>query len=61
MLMADHQMTGGYSVVVTVISVDFQVTSQLKTLAWGEFESCSPAEAVRAVITQERVLMAASE
>ena len=60
-LMADHQTTGGYPRVATVISADLPVVGQLKASDWIEFETCSPAEAVRALITQERALMAASE
>ena len=59
-LMADHQTTGGYPRVATVISADLPVVGQLKASDWIEFESCSPAEAVRALIAQERALMAAS-
>ena len=60
-LMADHQTTGGYPRVATVISADLPVVGQLKASDWIEFESCSPSEAIRALITQERALMAASE
>lgn len=60
-LMADHQTTGGYPRVATVISADIPVVAQLKASDWLEFESCSPTEAVRALIAQERALMAASE
>ena len=60
-LMADHQTTGGYPRIGTVISADLPLVGQLKASDWIEFESCSPSEAVRALITQERALMAASE
>ena len=60
-LMADHQTTGGYPRVATVISADIPVVAQLKASDWIEFEPCSPAEAVRALIAQERALMAAGE
>ena len=60
-LMADHQTTGGYPRIATVISADLPVVGQLKASDWIEFESCSPSEAVRALIAQERALMAASE
>lgn len=60
-LMADHQTTGGYPHVATVISADIPVVAQLKASDWIEFESCSPTAAVRAFIAQERALMAASE
>ena len=60
-LMADHQTTGGYPRAATVISADLPVVAQLKASDWIEFESCSPSEAVRALITQERALMAVSE
>ena len=60
-LMADHQTTGGYPRIATVISADLSVVGQLKASDWIEFESCSPSAAVRALIAQERALMAASE
>ena len=60
-LMADHQTTGGYPRIATVISADLPLVGQLKASDWIEFESCSPSEAVRALIAQERALMAASE
>ena len=60
-LMADHQTTGGYPRIATVISADLPVVGQLKASDWIEFKSCSPSEAVRALIAQERALMAASE
>ena len=59
-LMADHQTTGGYPRIATVISADLPLVGQLKASDWIEFELCSPSEAVRALIRQERALMAAS-
>jgi len=60
-LMADHQTTGGYPRIATVISADLPLVGQLKASDWIEFEPCSAAEALRALIAQERTLMAASE
>ena len=59
-LMADHQTTGGYPRIATVISADLPLVGQLKASDWIEFELCPLSEAVRALIRQERALMAAS-
>ena len=58
-LMADHQTTGGYPRIATVISADLSVLAQLKASDWIEFEPCTQAAAARALIIQERALMAA--
>ena len=57
-LLADHQTTGGYLQIATVISADIPVVGQLMASNWIEFEACTQAEALRALITQERALMA---
>lgn len=56
-LMADHQTTGGYPRIGTVITADVPVVAQLAPAAWIEFESCSLEEALRALIAQERQLL----
>lgn len=57
-LLADHQTTGGYLQIATVISADIPVVGQLMAANWIEFEACTQAEALRALIRQERALMA---
>ncbi len=57
-LLADHQTTGGYLQIATVISADISVVGQLMASNWIEFEACTQAEALRALIAQERALMA---
>jgi biotin-dependent carboxylase-like uncharacterized protein len=57
-LLADHQTTGGYLQIATVISADIPVVGQLMASNWIEFEACTQAEALRALIAQERALMA---
>ena len=56
-LMADHQTTGGYPRIATVISADVPVVGQLAPAAWVEFELCDLQHAIRALIAQERALM----
>ena len=56
-LMADHQTTGGYPQVATVISADVPIVAQLAPSAWVEFEACDLQDAIRALIAQERALM----
>ena len=56
-LMADHQTTGGYPQVATVISADLPMVGQLAPAAWIEFEVCDRGRAVEALIAQERRLM----
>ena len=57
-LLADHQTTGGYLQVASVISADVPVVGQLMASHWIEFVACSEAEAMRALIAQERRLIA---
>ena len=59
-LMADHQTIGGYPRIATVITADLPVLGQLKATDWIEFEPCTQAAAIRALIEQERALMAAN-
>ena len=57
-LMADHQTTGGYPQIATVISADLPVLGQLKVSDWIEFEVCERPEAIEGLVAQERALMA---
>ena len=56
-LMADHQTTGGYPQIASVISADVPVVGQLAPSAWVEFEVCDLQHAIRALMAQERALM----
>ena len=48
-LMADHQTTGGYPKIATVLSSDLDGLSQLRPLEGLSFQSVDPAEAIRLV------------
>ncbi len=56
-LMADHQTTGGYPRIATVISADLPVVAQLVAGDWLEFQACTHADALGALIAHERVLL----
>jgi antagonist of KipI len=58
LLMADRQTTGGYPKIATVITADLGLAGQLGPGDTISFAVCSPAEAVAALIAQERALMA---
>jgi antagonist of KipI len=58
LLMADRQTTGGYPKIATVIAADIAVAGQLGPGDTLSFEACTPAEAMAALIAQERALMA---
>jgi antagonist of KipI len=58
LLMADRQTTGGYPKIATVISADVAVAGQLGPADTISFAVCTPAEAMAALIAQERALMA---
>ncbi|WP_367567032.1 biotin-dependent carboxyltransferase family protein [Lacrimispora sp.] len=45
-LMADHQTTGGYAKIATVISTDIPALAQLKPGEWVAFQYVTPGEAV---------------
>ena len=45
-LMADHQTTGGYAKIATVISTDIPALAQLKPGEWAAFQYVTPDEAV---------------
>lgn len=57
-LMADRQTTGGYPKIATVIAADIAVAGQLAPADTIAFVVCTPAEAMAALIAQERALMA---
>jgi antagonist of KipI len=57
-LMADRQTTGGYPKIATVIAADIAVAGQLGPADTIAFVVCTPAEAMAALIAQERALMA---
>jgi antagonist of KipI len=58
LLMADRQTSGGYPKVATVITADIAVAGQLGPGDTIAFAVCSRAEALAALIGQERRLMA---
>jgi allophanate hydrolase subunit 2 len=59
LLMADRQTTGGYPKLATVISADLGLAGQLAPGDTVAFTVCSKAEALKALIAAERVLLAA--
>jgi antagonist of KipI len=61
LLMADRQTTGGYPKIATVIAADMAVAGQLAPDDTITFAVCTLAEAIKALIAQERVLMAVEE
>jgi antagonist of KipI len=58
LLMADRQTTGGYPKLATVIAADMTVAGQLAPHDTIRFAVCTRADALKALIAQERVLMA---
>jgi antagonist of KipI len=58
LLMADRQTTGGYPKIATVIAADLSIAGQLAPSDTIAFAVCTPADALRALIAQERALMA---
>ena len=58
LLMADRQTTGGYPKIATVIAADLTIAGQLAPADTIRFVVCTPADALRALIAQERALMA---
>ena len=57
LLMADRQTTGGYPKIATVIAADMAVAGQLAPNDTITFAVCTRAEAIKALIAQERLLM----
>ena len=58
LLMADRQTTGGYPKIATVIAADLTLAGQLAPADTITFVVCTPGDALRALIAQERALMA---
>jgi KipI family sensor histidine kinase inhibitor len=58
LLMADRQTTGGYPKIATMIAADMTVAGQLAPADTITFVVCTPHDALRALIAQERALMA---
>jgi allophanate hydrolase subunit 2 len=56
--MADRQTTGGYPKIATVIAADMAIAGQLAPADTIRFAVCTPAEALKALFAQERMLMA---
>ena len=56
-LMADHQTTGGYARIATIITADLGLVGQLSPADWIEFEVCDHDVALGALIAQERALL----
>ena len=54
LLMADRQTTGGYPQIAVLISADMPVAAQLLPGDWIEFELCTRADAIAALIEQRR-------
>lgn len=55
-MLADHQTTGGYAKVATVISADLSVLAQMRPGARVSFQFVSPADAVQAAREQAAVI-----
>ena len=58
LLMADRQTTGGYPQIATVITADLPLAGQLAPGDWVEFQLCTRAEAIAALVAQEAKLLA---
>jgi antagonist of KipI len=58
LLMADRPTSGGYPKIATVIAADIAVAGQLGPADTISFTVCTPADAMAALIAQERALMA---
>ena len=58
LLMADRQTTGGYPQIATVITADLPAAGQLAPGDGVEFEGCTRADALAALIAQEGRLLA---
>jgi antagonist of KipI len=57
LLMADRQTTGGYPKIATVIAADMTLAGQLAPSDTITFVVCTPGDAIKALIAQERALM----
>lgn len=56
LLMADRATSGGYPLIATVITADVSIAGQLAPGDWVAFRECSRADAMAALIAQERTL-----
>ena len=56
-LMADHQTSGGYPCIATIITADLGVVGQLLPSNGLEFELCDQDVALKELVAQERMLM----
>ena len=52
LLMADRQTTGGYPQIAVVIAADLPLAGQLVPGDWVEFELCSRAHALEALVAR---------
>lgn len=57
LLMADRQTTGGYPKIATAITADLAVAGQLAPGDSIRFATCTPREALAALIAQEQLLL----
>jgi antagonist of KipI len=58
LLMADRQTTGGYPQIAIVITADLSLAGQLAPGDWVEFDLCTRADAIAALVAQEGKLLA---
>ena len=58
LLMGDRQTTGGYPQIAIVITADLPLAAQLLPGDWIEFEVCTRANAIAALVAQEGKLLA---
>ena len=58
LLMSDRQTSGGYPQLATVITADLPMAGQLAPGDWIEFEICTRAHAMSALIAQEGAVLA---
>ncbi|WP_051629589.1 5-oxoprolinase subunit C family protein [Lacrimispora aerotolerans] len=58
-MMSDHQTTGGYAKIATVISTDIPALAQLRPGEWVTFQFVTPQEAVNICRREEQRLVAA--
>jgi antagonist of KipI len=58
LLMSDRQTSGGYPQLATVITADLPIAGQLAPGDLIEFEICTRAQAIAALIAQEGAVLA---
>jgi allophanate hydrolase subunit 2 len=58
LLMSDRQTTGGYPQIAIVITADLPLAGQLAPGDWVEFQLCTRAEAMAALVAEEARLLA---